>query len=281
MASLPTDVLEYKPLAGSEIRLLSIKPNNGVGPLECRLLHYRLDPDTADPAAESHAPTLDQPLARGNKPRYHALSYVWGTSTEKVPIIVNDCRLDIGRSLYTALFRIQKMFRSGSYQKFGQGYLDLANSTRHVWADAICINQADMAEKAHQVPRMGDIYREAVDVIAWLGVPEQKDLPGLERWIQAVPILSELGDIKLTTSNNFKRIQFLGAISRGGGNNESLLLVAPMLGHVLPPLIYDAYLSGALEEMLIEGDANECCKALSEGMRTFMSNEWFSRIWTV
>jgi hypothetical protein len=42
-----------------------------------------------------------------------------------------------------------------------------------IWIDAISINQDDEEEKAVQVSRMGDIYRTAHQVLAWLGPAEQ------------------------------------------------------------------------------------------------------------
>ncbi|KAH7255102.1 heterokaryon incompatibility protein-domain-containing protein [Fusarium redolens] len=38
-----------------------------------------------------------------------------------------------------------------------------------IWADAICINQQDLDEKATQVPRMTEIYNKSKKVIIWLG----------------------------------------------------------------------------------------------------------------
>jgi hypothetical protein len=38
-----------------------------------------------------------------------------------------------------------------------------------LWVDGICINQADTTERNHQVGLMGDIYRNAKNVRAWLG----------------------------------------------------------------------------------------------------------------
>jgi hypothetical protein len=38
-----------------------------------------------------------------------------------------------------------------------------------VWADAVCINQYDNAEKGHQVKRMGIVYENAEEVLVWLG----------------------------------------------------------------------------------------------------------------
>jgi hypothetical protein len=42
-------------------------------------------------------------------------------------------------------------------------------SLRHLWLDALCINQADTLEKEQHVRLMGEIYPKAGDVIAWLG----------------------------------------------------------------------------------------------------------------
>ncbi|KAK0738280.1 heterokaryon incompatibility protein-domain-containing protein [Schizothecium vesticola] len=38
-----------------------------------------------------------------------------------------------------------------------------------LWADAICIDQSDLDEKASQVPLMAEIYSQAVQTIIWLG----------------------------------------------------------------------------------------------------------------
>jgi hypothetical protein len=38
-----------------------------------------------------------------------------------------------------------------------------------IWADAICINQANEREKEHQVPLMDQIYLNAASVLIWLG----------------------------------------------------------------------------------------------------------------
>ena len=37
------------------------------------------------------------------------------------------------------------------------------------WIDALCISQADMEERNHQVKRMVEIYGQARAVVAWLG----------------------------------------------------------------------------------------------------------------
>ena len=51
-----------------------------------------------------------------------------------------------------------------------------------LWADAVCIDQKNPAEKNVQVPLMGLIYRKAVRVVVWLGIEEvDKGLDELER----------------------------------------------------------------------------------------------------
>ena len=40
---------------------------------------------------------------------------------------------------------------------------------RVLWIDAICINQADIAERADQVQMMGEIYRRCESCLVWLG----------------------------------------------------------------------------------------------------------------
>jgi Heterokaryon incompatibility protein (HET) len=44
--------------------------------------------------------------------------------------------------------------------------MDIAQA---LWIDALCINQTDGVEKAHQVATMGSIYRRASEVVAYLG----------------------------------------------------------------------------------------------------------------
>jgi hypothetical protein len=45
-----------------------------------------------------------------------------------------------------------------------------------IWADALCINQSDDGEKTSQVGLMRDIYRDAKEVIAWLGYPPEREV---------------------------------------------------------------------------------------------------------
>jgi hypothetical protein len=87
---------------------------------------------------------------------YNALSYVWGSSPERMLIICNNHELSITRNLYNALVQIWAV-----------------TPRQLLWADAVCINQKDDVEKGLQVGVMGEIYKAATTVLVWLGDEEE------------------------------------------------------------------------------------------------------------
>ena len=95
---------------------------------------------------------------------YDALSYCWGDAGTTVPIIVDGHERQVTVNLDDAL----RQFRSDSFP-----------SPMIIWADALCINQKDELERGHQVKLMGDIYRKASKVRAWLGRGDQVEGRGL------------------------------------------------------------------------------------------------------
>jgi hypothetical protein len=54
-------------------------------------------------------------------------------------------------------------------------HMRLQNQTRMLWADAICINQSDIAEKNIQVRLMGEIYTSCSKCLVWLGEEDEED----------------------------------------------------------------------------------------------------------
>jgi len=48
-------------------------------------------------------------------------------------------------------------------------YLGLEDRERRIWIDAICVNQRDLVERSSQVKLMANIYKQADQVIVWLG----------------------------------------------------------------------------------------------------------------
>ncbi|PTB42593.1 hypothetical protein M441DRAFT_36508 [Trichoderma asperellum CBS 433.97] len=128
--------------SNSEIRLLQIKPGFPDSPIRCKF----------------HVTTLDNIDVS-----YEALSYAWGTDSqnsthEDIYFGDNDDdnddahKVGVTPSLANALRRLR-----------------LLNEPRHVWADALCINQADDHEKSLQVSIMGRIYSTCTQGAIWLG----------------------------------------------------------------------------------------------------------------
>lgn len=106
-------------------------------------VHIELQEDPVSLDNEDHVP-------------YEALSYAWGSETDRESVTFGaggQFSLSVTQNLAEAL-----------------RYLRYADRPRTIWVDAICINQNDDTEKSTQVSIMGDIFREASHVIAWLGL---------------------------------------------------------------------------------------------------------------
>ena len=99
-------------------------------------------------------------------PSFFALSYVWGHFSSPAHRI--RCRtanstlfeyIPITDNCHDALVQIRHSYGRGWYP----------SSKIRIWVDAICINQHDDDEKAHQIPLMEEIYGSANQVFIWLG----------------------------------------------------------------------------------------------------------------
>ncbi|KAF2029305.1 HET-domain-containing protein [Setomelanomma holmii] len=139
---------------------MEVLPGRGNDPIVC--LIYEISPD--------------------EHPHYEALSYVWGDPSALVSCLYlvdsatagvqlerffqgnenhahpqkKPCLLPIAANLRCALFRLRYPERS-----------------RHLWVDAICINQKDSRERSSQVRMMTRIFGQAARVVAHLG--DEKD----------------------------------------------------------------------------------------------------------
>lgn len=91
-------------------------------------------------------------VSLASEPEYKAISYVWGDPSHTTDIFLNGGKVKITKSLGAALRR----FRDSS---------DLVA----LWADAVCIDQENLQERADQVRIMGEIYAAAIQVNVWLG----------------------------------------------------------------------------------------------------------------
>jgi len=58
-------------------------------------------------------------------------------------------------------------------------YLRCKDRPGVMWVDALCINQADLEERAEQVQRMKQIYESAKAVVGWLGTVDDDAYTGM------------------------------------------------------------------------------------------------------
>lgn len=103
--------------------------------------------------------------------RYNALSYVWGAKTGTRPLYSEGKTVLITPNCEKALRRLRH-----------------ATKLVTLWVDAICINQRDLNERAKQVSLMGDVYRNAKEVVIWLG----EGTKDTARCFSRMPISSQL-----------------------------------------------------------------------------------------
>ncbi|PQE20360.1 hypothetical protein CJF30_00001673 [Rutstroemia sp. NJR-2017a BBW] len=127
----------YRPIppGPDNIRLLRLLPSKDESaPIRCQLLDYSL-----------------QGFGRRGH-QYECLSYCWGSSEKPRSMDVDGINLPITESLNGALIQL----RDHAFE-------------RHLWVDAVCINQEDIPEKEQQIQMMAKIYSQARQVIVWLG----------------------------------------------------------------------------------------------------------------
>ncbi|KAH7305493.1 heterokaryon incompatibility protein-domain-containing protein [Stachybotrys elegans] len=120
----------YAPLGDNCTRLLILEPGGPQEELRTRLQQIKV-----------RVPTT-----------YEALSYTWGDPNDKVDLSCQGSSRKVPRNLCDALKRLRYHDRP-----------------RYLWADSICINQQDLAERSQQVSMMDRIFQNATRVIAWLG----------------------------------------------------------------------------------------------------------------
>lgn len=113
-----------------------------------------------------------------NPPDYATLSYCWGDPNDTSDILVNGLTTPVTSNLASALRRLRQL------------------GVTNVWADAICINQADRLEKGHQIRYMTHIYTRAQTTYAWIGDGKTVDGDRAMRFLQTVLLeRTILGDI--------------------------------------------------------------------------------------
>ena len=211
----------YKPLqTGKSIRLLQLDPaETEDAPLYARFI------DTGE---------SDNPTA------YEAISYTWGEPIFNARLRIGDgtaCPLEelgITANLASALRRFR-----------------LRDSVRVLWADAVCINQSDIQEKQTQVGMMAGIYKNAAQVLIWLG-------PGTD-------------DVTHRAMDGFRDLA-RWLINRGLGSvpdDKSDLAMALLFNKKFLTIPTDSSVAKIQDEIL------------ENGIGKIYTNPYFSRMWIV
>jgi len=165
-------------------RLVELLPGATTDPIRCRL--REVDVEVTE--------------------KYEALSYCWGNPKDRSTIECNGKQLLIPSNLAAAL----------------QG-LRLTASSRHLWADAVCIDQADPSDKALQVPRMRSIYSLSQRTLIWLGTMGDSNAPSIspasKMAVRLAPLLAlasrrtslKIGTVDIRTGRRGQLSPFSGA----------------------------------------------------------------------
>ena len=152
---------------------------------DIRVIHLLPGRSSDDLACEVHHVSLDADIS------YECLSYRWGHEHSGSIKLGANASLALNQNLLDALH-----------------HLRLSDTTRVLWAAQICINQADDLEKTKQVGLMGEIYRKASKVVAWLGLPNEKTpstfdfLKGIRHYVITIGRKQGAGSVNTAEDND-------------------------------------------------------------------------------
>ncbi len=240
-----------------EIRLLQLLPSTGPKHAripECRLIHASLS----------------------EKPQYTALSYVWGNPERTRVIVVDGLSVRIPRNLFDALIALRPV-------------KDLVT----IWIDFLCINQADNAEKSWQIELMKDIYSQAEEVLAWLGLLDATS----ERTIKYLDTFGRKAEVcGFHYDTHVADIIWRGSVTRNSLPFELTpsefqeILIAQFIQSFPEPTWahwFEFFLSLSLEPELtdllegIGGWHSEANILPIKGMKRLFTRPWWGRVWVL
>ncbi|KAI8316269.1 hypothetical protein K4K59_000167 [Colletotrichum sp. SAR11_240] len=222
------DIIEraFRPLEEPDaIRLLVLHPSHeATAPLSGSLINTTLS-------------ACDSDFANG----YLALSYVWGKPASTSSIQIDGIDVRITDNLVEALTQVRNAY---------------LGTPQRIWADALCINQSDTAEKNRQVPLMGNIYSLAKITIIYLGPLS----PGIETIFKAVHdskpgfvTVDPAGDSRIALA---KDLQHLKKFDLKGGSEPPAAAIDELLQR---PWFTRVWVT---QELLLSRDAWVQCGAL-------------------
>ncbi|RMD43989.1 hypothetical protein DV735_g1129, partial [Chaetothyriales sp. CBS 134920] len=159
----------YQPLLPWQTRLIELLPGDELAPLECRL-------ETAEVIAQDGLGLI----AEARSQEYEVLSCPTVALEPETSLICNGLSIPVPQSLTQAL-----------------KYMRLESESRWLWNDGLCINHNNLEEKSFQIRESFLVHKKAINVIAWIGTPDEDSDMVLEA-IDDFPLsrLSELPEIQ-------------------------------------------------------------------------------------
>ncbi|KAK7706329.1 hypothetical protein SLS64_007669 [Diaporthe eres] len=164
---------------------------------DIRILELRPAESFNDPL---HLSLKQVSLEDHDRHRFEAVSYVWGAPRGGQEVLCDDETIRVTTNCESLL-----------------RHLRLKTETRHLWVDALCINQSSTSDKNHQVPLMGDIFESAERVIIWLG-PERTSVANFFRRVKLFnpfisPQLYVMRRFGPWAGHSFRRLNFVSRIA--------------------------------------------------------------------
>lgn len=176
----PDELRPSAKLQAGYIRYIRIKPEEGPDGEICFETRIRRSQSGGDYNENYHPEKL----------YYTAVSYAWGDATARHPVIVDGHKRLVATNLWYFLQRanIHRIALPGTREERNEDieanwrFIEFVGVREEIkillsrnwpdnwlWIDALCIDQSDSRERAHQVGIMSEIFGHADWVISWLG----------------------------------------------------------------------------------------------------------------
>ncbi len=194
---------------------------------------------------------LEQSNLQDRHDDYEALSYAWGNQNATRSIYTHDgIEIPVTENLHDALQQLR-----------------YSNVSRSLWVDSICIDQADIDERNHQVRMMGTIYAKAARVVIWLGKGSIQDQ-------QAFRSLQELHNIAWQQKQRTSSAHISWRKAKG----ERVLkrVIACTVSGISQVAI------GGVDNLGLKGfKLWDIDKLKWENVRDMLRRQWFHRLWII
>lgn len=231
---------EYEPLQPGCTRVVVLAPGDFGTPLIATLEAVRIDSLTP-------------------RTTYDAISYAWGEALfPHLLHLHNGQKLALTESLHSALQHLRHT-RKHPRLRF--------------WADAVCINQSNDAERSAQVAVMSDIFAAAADVLVWLGPGDEMDVLAFAALRRATSLYSK--DLTYLPLREYKSLLTYQRTRSDGLSNEAIDMIMRSANRALRNAPFC-----------------DCCKRIFAPSRTpakdallavsrLLERPWFERLWVI